>query len=462
MQHKLGMGGLGKEQEDVVSHSVDLFRYPSQEIAFRSGMDVTVQSTWPINQTGLKEFIIQPDGRSFILMSSIRLEGSFRVYNADGTRLTLDTAAVPAQGGAAAVPAQPMAEEDYVSLVNLSPAALFSNCHAYVNKVRVTDGSIKNAFPYFSYLTKQLSYGEDAKSTHLELAGYIEDEEGNAAATGRDSNSAIKIRGKNIYGSRVYDFSTNLDIDLFNVERLMHCSAELKIELERGSDDFVLLTKENRNGEFKIELVSLYLSFRRVELTDAAFDAIQKKYMSNTLVYPIIRSPINKFDIPPNQSNASIVIQRGRIPHFFLFGMVRAAASEGATNLNPFYFDHFNINFVNVKVNGVSIPTTPFKPNFGRGQYSREIRAFYDNVGVGYGNYGNITPARWRDGNIFFAYDLSPDRCFGTHIHDQHEGLLELELGFSRPLIHHVNVITFSSFNDLLTIGHDGTTLTTF
>lgn len=56
---------------------------------------------------------------------------------------------------------------------------------------------------------------------------------------------------------------------------------------------------------------------------------------------------------------------------------------NGAVDKNPFKFDNFDINYLNLRINGMSCPSKPYTPNFGAEFIARELRALYDNT-VGY------------------------------------------------------------------------------
>ena len=75
-------------------------------------------------------------------------------------------------------------------------------------------------------------------------------------------------------------------------------------------------------------------------------------------------------------------IINGLLPRQVVIGFTKADALNGDYTLNPFNFEHFNCNFLALRVNGVQTPAKGFRPNFENKIVRRELRALYDNIGV--------------------------------------------------------------------------------
>ena len=46
---------------------------------------------------------------------------------------------------------------------------------------------------------------------------------------------------------------------------------------------------------------------------------------------------------------------------------------SGAETKNPYHFSNFGLNSFTFKINGENHPTSPFKPDFENGKYTREV-----------------------------------------------------------------------------------------
>ena len=79
-----------------------------------------------------------------------------------------------------------------------------------------------------------------------------------------------------------------------------------------------------------------------------------------------------------NQPN----IINGTLPRQILIGFLKADALNGSYSLNPFNFQHFDCNFIALRVNGLQIPGKRYRPDFENKLVRRELRALYDNIGL--------------------------------------------------------------------------------
>ena len=116
---------------------------------------------------------------------------------------------------------------------------------------------------------------------------------------------------------------------------------------------------------------------------------------------------------------------------------MKADALNGDYTLNPFNFEHFNCNFLALRVNGVQTPAKGFRPNFENKIVRRELRALYDNIGVNSASDDsgcNLNDEDFIGGYTLFCFYLTPDKCNGFHLHEERRGIIDIEVMFSKPL----------------------------
>ena len=134
-----------------------------------------------------------------------------------------------------------------------------------------------------------------------------------------------------------------------------------------------------------------------------------------------------------NQPN----IINGLLPRQIVIGFVNADAFNGDIKLNPFHFQHYDCNFIALRVNGVQIPSKGFRPNFEKKIVRRELRSLYDNIGVNEPSDDsgcNLNVDDFLGGYTLFSFDLTSDKCNGFHLHETTTGIIDLEILFSKPL----------------------------
>ena len=134
---------------------------------------------------------------------------------------------------------------------------------------------------------------------------------------------------------------------------------------------------------------------------------------------------------------------------------VKNRACSGNRKLNPFNFEHFNINFLSLS--GVQIPGKPLQPRFensGCGYIEAFHTVFTDsrihllNEGI---DVNNVT---YHAGYCLFAFDLTPDLSayFTSHWNLMRSGSLRIEVRFAQALTETINCVVYADFDNVLEI----------
>jgi len=124
-------------------------------------------------------------------------------------------------------------------------------------------------------------------------------------------------------------------------------------------------------------------------------------------------------------------IVSGVLPRYVIIFFVKSNAVAGQIDLNPFEFPHLNILESYAKVNGLVIGTYPLKTDFEQNDYLRAYNKLIDGTTIKRTNHQHyITEEHFKEGQFLQIYDLSPDQCFGTHLHEPLEGTLTVHYTF--------------------------------
>ena len=100
----------------------------------------------------------------------------------------------------------------------------------------------------------------------------------------------------------------------------------------------------------------------------------------------------------------------GQLPKRIVLGLVDTRAFNGDISLNPYNFQHCNLNYLAVHLYGQQVPWAPLQPSFSGSSY---IRAFYTQFTGGDGissDTGNtIGREQFVNGHALYCFDLTPD-----------------------------------------------------
>lgn len=442
---KSGFGPLQKEEYELGAHCLDLFSRPVVEKSLLHGKTIQHNTVNAIDSDGPFEFVIQAHAHNeYSYLPYTRLEGSVRVVNKDGTKITKATTG---QNAVAATD---------VSICNLFPSALFSQVECKVNNVQIADLSTPT-YPYKAYLETLLSYGKRAKKGHLQACYWYDDDEGDESETSLAGThpTTLNRRQKHIEGSKLLHFSTPLHIDLFQSNRLLPPGCSVSLKFIRSTDNFALIGKAG--GEFKIQFEDLKLYSRKIIVHDNIIAKHNSLFNNFNANYPIAVSQIKTYVLTSGINSQTISnIFRGKLPRQLIFGLLTNKSYNGILDANPFNFDNHKLKYVALKKNGSLLPSNAFQPDFSSGDIMREFRHFYDNVGIAHEDNGlDINVNQWKSGKNLWVYDLSSDLCNGYHTHQEETGYIDLDLTFETQLSETLYLLVYGVFDTVLGINKD-------
>ncbi|GFY64447.1 uncharacterized protein F54H12.2 [Trichonephila inaurata madagascariensis] len=317
-----------------------------------------------------------------------------------------------------------LAENEPVAPVNLFLHALFGQVDVALNERVVSSSS--NTYPYRAYVETLLNYGEDAKKslltcecfykgTFLDVSDPLRKENG---------NEGLKTRYDLTFKSRVLDMIGPLHCDIFQQNRLLLNLVDVKIKMSRTKPDFCLMS--TKTGEpYKVVLQHASLFIRKVKVSPGVSLGYAKALEKSTAKYPIDRVLCKTYSIPKGSwSFMQDNVFFGVMPKRVVVGCIDNAAINGQLSLNPFLFDHCNVNFLSIYVDGQPVPTKPLELNYETNCYIRAYHQMFSGFNRGSGNY--LKREEFAQGHTLYVFDLSPDLCDGPHLNLQHQGNLRI------------------------------------
>lgn len=360
---KVGLGNHVESAGEMMSHHFDLFSRSKTETSMLDGYEHEIHLTTRLTEEGPYEFILPPSNE-FIHLPRTRLEITGQIVLA-------------ANDGA------PTAVQE-IGVCNLFPHALFRQVDVFVGNINTSNQD--NLYPYKAYFETVFSYSKIAKTAQLkDLCCYVEDtvtkEDITTLGAGDDVNRGFNIRNGMVRQAKIFNFNIPIHADIFQCNRLVPPNTPVRIVLTRNVDAFPLIVGA-AVGELKIKLLDLHLYVKKIIPSERAINYFATKLLKDEVILPFSRSVIKKETIPQNVTNYYLKLFNGEQPRQLLITMLHQTRVNGSKNLNPFVFEHFNLNYLNLRINGLSVPSKPYQPNFANGIVARELRALYDNTGI--------------------------------------------------------------------------------
>lgn len=133
--------------------------------------------------------------------------------------------------------------------------------------------------------------------------------------------------------------------------------------------------------------------------------------------------------------------------------MVDAKAFSGDFKLNPFSFNHYGNNFMNVSTD-TAMNYTALKPNYSANLFMASCNSLFVGGGIAYKDISNdISLDEYKSGYNISIFDLTADLSSNENYWSPlHSGSLRLELNFEKPLAQPVTCLIFAEYENLIEI----------
>ena len=248
------------------------------------------------------------------------------------------------------------------------------------------------------------------------------------------------------------NFHIALSLDISTLTRPLPPNCNFVLNFARNSDDFTILSK---SSEYSLKICDLYLEVTKIIPDASVLNQIERRFISQPMVFPLTRSKLLKYSVPKGVFDGSQynVFTGEDLPRFILIGFVDQQAFAGAAVKNPYCFQHFNLSEISISHNNLPIPATPYRPDFKNEKFYRMYQSFFDNLGIYHSDSSNaMTPDMYRGGMFLVPWDLSPDKCNGYHRHRGMSGEISISLRFAKTTPCVITMIIYAVYETSFTI----------
>lgn len=416
---------------------LDLFTLPPTQTAVEKSYFVEYRPLSTLSDSGPIEFAISGSGEEYIDLSETYLQVTAKISKPNGSDLE-QTATISDEGTVTGADAD-------IGPVNNWLHSLFSQVDVSLNERLITPST--NTYPYRAYIETLLTYGPAAKQSQLTQSLWYQDTAGHLEDT-TSENVGFKQRRMWTLCSKHVEMLGKLHLDLSFQEKPILNGVNIKMRLVRSKDSFSLM------GQGKVEIKEVSLFVRKIKVHPSVQLGHIRALERAPAKYPIRRVETKVFSIPKgnlsaNQENLFL----GQLPKRIIIGLVDNKAFSGHKDKNPFNFQHYNIDFLALNVDGVQIPSKPLKPDFTNNLFIRSYSSLFMGTGqIGRDDGNQISRDDYAKGFTLFAFDLTPDLDDSGHFHLIRQGNLRLELHFSTALTETINAIVYAEFDNVIEI----------
>lgn len=431
------MKKIHSQSHECSKSEIDWFNVGPTQTVLKQKKYIEKNPVSTLTDNGPVEFYIPGSSDNYIDMSGILLYVRCKITKEDGTALDVGAKVGP---------------------VNLFLHSLFSQVNVLMNEKLISGSS--NTYPYKTYLQTLLSHGSGIKTSELTSSLFYKDTAGHMDSAdptaGSSANIGLKSRYQFTKESHSVDMIGKLNVDMFNQDRLLINGVDLRIRLTRSKNEFCLMSSE-ASPKYKVVLEEACLRVPQVEPTPSILLMNEAMIRKTTVKYPITRIETKTYTVPVNNTTGNQDnVFMGQIPNRVCLAMVKNEALSGSYTANPFNFEHFDLSFISLNVNGQSVPGNPIKPDYSITHGQNFIKAFYnlfesiDSVKISDGN--QISRSDFATGYAIYVFDLSPDQAQAEHFNAIKNGTVSVEIVFNKPLSKTVSIIALAEFSNLIEV----------
>jgi len=411
---------------ECMKSELDLFEpHPTQSSILRTE-EVSYNPIASLDSASSIEFVCLGNGDTYRDLSSVYLRLLVQLKSQDNSNLA----------------------DNSVSVVNNILHSIFRSSSVYLNNTLVSQSD--NNYHYRSYLQTILNYGSDASESHLSTQGYY--------ATYVRQNVMVdgSVTLKSLFQkSNKVELFGKVHGDIFNQPKLLMNNVDLRITFNIEKAAFYLMESAT---ESNLKILEAQLFMNHVTVNPSILLAHHRVLQSKNALYPYNKVEVKSFTLYPGNNTLSIdnaVI--GQLPNFIAFCMVKNKAYSGNRSMDPFKFEHFNIQRFNLLVNGVQVPSQALEFDFTNPENVKSSRGYnmlFRANGIKHVDRGlQITKDMFDKNYFILAFDLTADHANSTVCSNLiNQGTIRIEGRFAEALNEAVTCLVYCEYDSMIDI----------
>lgn len=365
--------------------------------------------------------------------------------------------------------ANPAAADEVSCIQNLGHS-MFSRVEAFMQDRPVNDPH--GCYGISSYITDLLQRPKSAKDTWMSLQGWWGKDTAGQFASLRATeanavNKALRARNVKIGTGNIVELCIVPHIEIFHSDKFIPPGVKIKIRFTPAQPSF-FMTRHGQNDNSKLLIKDAIWYLPAVKATHsqalALYEAVREvgPYRLN-----MSRTTVKTLAIAAGQTTGNLDnLILGPIPNRVVIAMMTNTAFTGTYAENTYNFQHFNVTNISLKVNGNSVPTNEYRPDFttaNQNRYKREYRGMLQALNRHKGDLDiDFEPDDFVGGYCFWVFDLTPDQNSDKSHSPLGSGNVRLDVTFGQALAAAIQVIIHCEFDAWIDIDGNKQVRTSF
>ncbi|KAK3082480.1 hypothetical protein FSP39_001881 [Pinctada imbricata] len=372
----------------AISRRLALFHNFPTEVGVEQCEWIDVRPVSNTSHGGVVEFNLSGANSNYLDLKRTRIFVRARILQQDGSLLE---------------------DGDKVGLVNLPLHSIWNQVDISLQQQNITS-SVSTNYPYKAYIDRLLQHGistdRGLQQSQLFLpdsSGFFDDSDSTSGG-----NTGLFMRSQYTRNSSFVDLEGPIYSDICQQERYILNGVRVGFKFWPSRESFCLMSAETP-ANYRLEIEECILRCCYVKINPGVLLGHSEALLKQPALYPYRRSDIKCFAIPAGQFHMNVDdVFQGEVPERLVVGLVSSQAYSGSYTKNPFNFAHFNCCFSALYVDGKSVPTTPFEPNFKENNFvSSYLSLFGTNGAMSEENEMRLTRDDYAKGFCLYVFDIN-------------------------------------------------------
>nr|XP_022311169.1 uncharacterized protein F54H12.2-like [Crassostrea virginica] len=266
-------------------------------------------------------------------------------------------------------------------------------------------------------------------------------------------NEGLRKRHAVVHGSHTITLLDRLHLDFFQQDKFIPNGVDIRLRFNRTKTNFYMMTAAGSTG--KVVIQNMLLWVRKVRPSPSVVNVINQRLNMETAKFPLRRVEVKTFTIAAGtQSQIEDHLFQGQMPKRIVVGLVDNTAFNGEPTKNPYNFQHCHVKKLEASINGETITSRPFEPDFDENLYLRSYLSLYQGLGkLGEDWAPDVTLGEYKNGYTLWYIDFTKDQeAQLDKFHIIKTGILRIELQFAQHTTDTLNCVVYAEFDNLLEI----------
>jgi len=334
---------------------------------------------------------------------------------------------------------------DITTVTNMPLASFFRQVDVSLNEVNVS-ADTGSHYAYKAYIDTLLCSDHHTTATILQSELFFRDTYDNMDGSFL-SNDGFTNRYGYTRDSSIVTVKGPIRSDIFQQNRLILPGVRISIKMYPSEDSFRITNMLGIKKEFKVEIMDACMEMCHIIPTQEVQAAHKEALKVRPCILPLTRSCLKSYNIQMGAQSYTVEdMFFNNIPNELIICLIESGRFNGDFRLNPFMLDHFNLSFLEYKVDGVSIPGSALTPDFVSGDYVDCYNALFSNNSRAY-----IAREEFASGFTIFRFTVNERMAEDIAIRNN-QGHSRLNLKFKTPLPSNTTLLVYGKTSSSIEI----------